>query len=60
MLSELDNYRGRIDDLRRQVSDLIVDLPGEALNWCPTERVDGHATNSLAVLASHIAGGERF
>lgn len=60
MLGELDNYQGRIDDLRRQVSQLIVDLPAEALNWCPIEGVEGHATNSLAALAAHIAGAERF
>ncbi len=60
MLGELDNYQGRIDDLRRQVSQLIVDLPAEALNWYPIEGVEGHATNSLAALAAHIAGAERF
>ncbi len=60
MLTELDNYLQRIEDLRRQVSDLITDLPAEALNWRPTERVDDHATNSLAVLAAHIAGAEHF
>ena len=60
MLSELDNYRGRIDDLRRQVSELIADLPAKALNWRPTERGEGHTTNSLAVLAAHIAGAEHF
>ncbi|MEW5958039.1 MAG: DinB family protein [Chloroflexota bacterium] len=60
MLSELDNYLQRIEDLRQQVIDLIVDLPVEALNWRPTERIEDHATNSLAVLAAHIAGAEHF
>ncbi len=60
MLSELDNYLQRIDDLRRQVGELIVELPAQALNWRPTESVEGHATNSLAVLAAHIAGAEHF
>ena len=58
MLSELDNYLQRIEDLRGQVGDLIADLPAEALNWRPIEEDD--ATNSLAVLATHVAGAEHF
>jgi uncharacterized damage-inducible protein DinB len=60
MLSELDNYLQRIEDLRGQVIELITDLPAEALDWCPTESIENHATNSLAVLAAHIAGAEQF
>ncbi len=60
MLSELDNYRQRIEDLRGQVGRLIADLPAEALNWRPIEGENGHATNSPAVLAAHIAGAEHF
>jgi len=60
----------RIEDLRRQVRDLIADLPAEALNWRPipplgSPREQGGGveegdTNSLAVLATHIAGAEHF
>ncbi len=60
MLSELDNYLKLIENLRRQVGELIADLPAEALNWRPTKGVEDHATNSLAVLAAHVAGAERF
>lgn len=60
MLSELDNYLKRIEDLRGQVRDLIADLPAEALNWRPVEGAEEHGTNSLAVLAAHIAGAEHF
>ncbi|MEJ2733841.1 MAG: DinB family protein [Anaerolineae bacterium] len=77
MLSELDNYLQRIEDLRGQVRDLIADLPAEALNWRPIPLSDpappalsedggggaeesGELTNSLAVLAAHIAGAEHF
>ncbi|MDO9131242.1 MAG: DinB family protein [Anaerolineales bacterium] len=60
MLSELANYLGRIEDLRSQVSGLIAELPAEALNWRPIEGKDDHATNSLAILATHIAGAEHF
>jgi len=60
MIAELDNYLARIEDLRNQVSGLIAELPAEALNWRPLEGKDDHATNSLAVLAAHIAGAEHF
>ena len=69
MLSELDNYLQRIKDLRGQVRDLIAGLPAEALNWRPIppsnpprERGGGEdqPTNSLAVMAAHIAGAEHF
>ena len=60
MLSELDNYLSRIGDLRAQVRAVIADLPAEALNWRPIEASDDHATNSLAVLAAHVAGAEHF
>jgi uncharacterized damage-inducible protein DinB len=68
LLSELENYLQRIKDLREQVAALIDGLPQEALDWRPLpplppgpgdECVEG-TTNSLAVLAAHIAGAERF
>lgn len=60
MTPEVQNYLQMIEDLRRQVGRLIVDLPAEALNWRPIEGSDDHATNSLAVMAAHVAGGERY
>lgn len=60
MLTEVASYLERIEDLRGQVIDLIADLPVEALNWRPVEGTDDHATNSLAVLVTHIAGAEHF
>ena len=60
MFTELEHYEQRIEDLRRQVGELIADLPSEALNWRPIEGDDEHATNSLAVLAAHVAGAEHF
>ena len=60
MLSEIENYLQRIEDLRGQVGELIPDLPEEALNWRPLERDEDHITNSLAVLAAHVAGAEHF
>jgi uncharacterized damage-inducible protein DinB len=60
MLSELENYLQRIEDLRGQVGELISGLPAEALNWRPLEGSQEHSTNSLAVLAAHVAGAEHF
>jgi uncharacterized damage-inducible protein DinB len=60
MHPELQHYLQLINDLRSQVRALIADLPAEALNWRPIEGTDEHATNSLAVLAAHVAGAEHF
>lgn len=60
MLSELDSYLTRLEDLRSQVLNLINDLPVDALNWRPIEDKDDHATNSLAVLTAHLVGAEHF
>lgn len=60
MVSELENYQQRIDDLCGQINDLLTGLPPEALNWRPIEGTDDHATNSLAVLATHVAGAIHF
>jgi len=60
MLTELDNYLHRLEDLRAQMSRLVADLPAEALNWRPIAGTDEHVTNSLAVLTAHAAGAEHF
>ncbi len=57
---ELTHYLQLLDDLRNQVKALIADLPADALNWRPVVGTDEHATNSLAVLAAHVAGAEHF
>lgn len=60
MLSELENYLQRIEDLRGQICALLTDLSPEALNWRPIEGTGGHATNSMAALAAHVAGSMHF
>jgi uncharacterized damage-inducible protein DinB len=60
MLTELDNYLQRIDDLLSQVYGIVQGLPAEALNWRPIGGREPVFTNSLAVLAAHIAGAEHF
>lgn len=60
MLPECASYLAMLDDLRGQIADLIAGLPAEALNWRPIEGEDDHVTNSLAVMAAHVAGAEHF
>ena len=60
MLPEVASYLERIEDVRGQVVQLITGLSPEALNWRPVEGEDDHVTNSLAVMASHVAGAEHF
>ncbi len=60
MLPEIQAYLNLMEDLRRQVTKLIADLPGDALSWRPVEGEGDHATNSLAVMTAHVAGGEHF
>jgi len=60
VISELENYLSRLEDLRGQMTNLLRGLPPEALNWRPLRGTNDHATNSLAVLAVHSAGAEHF
>ena len=60
MHPEVDSYLRMINDLRGQVGALLAGLPTEALDWRPLEEFEEHATNSLAVLVTHIAGAEHF
>ena len=45
----------RLMDLHREIEECLMALPAEALNWVP-----GEGMNSLAVLATHTAGAERY
>jgi uncharacterized damage-inducible protein DinB len=60
LFSELDNFRERIEDLRGSVSEMVSGMPPEALNWRPVQGKEEEVTNSLAVLAAHVAGAEHF
>ena len=60
MYPELESYVQVIEHLRSQIGELIAGLTAEALNWQPVEGTGEHATNSLAVLATHVAGSEHY
>jgi len=48
-------YLNRLEELHRDLNRVLEGLPAEALNWSP-----GPELNSLAVLAAHTAGSERY
>ena len=60
MLPEIRQYIASLDDLRSQVAGIIRYLPPEGLNRRPTLPAGADPTNSLAVLAVHVAGAEHF
>jgi uncharacterized damage-inducible protein DinB len=60
MLMETAAYLERIEDLRAQIGRIVQMVPPEALNWRPDEGAEDHALNSLAVMATHVAGAEHF
>ncbi len=61
MLPEAVSYLERISNIRDQIATIIREAPEEALNWRPVDDdVDDHITNSLAVMATHVAGAEHF
>ncbi len=48
-------YLDRLEELHHELNHALEDLPAEALNWSPQAEM-----NSLAVLAAHTAGAERY
>jgi len=55
MLEIYAAYLNRLEELHSDLTHTLEGLPVEALNWSP-----GPAVNSLAVLAAHTAGAERY
>ena len=58
MLAEIKAYLETLEELRSQVGNMIKDLPPDGLNWRPGLPPGADGTNSLAVLAVHVAGSE--
>ena len=62
MTAELDNYIDFLKQIEKQALEVLDGLPPEALNWRPlpdAAGTDAHVTNSLAVMAVHLAGSMR-
>jgi uncharacterized damage-inducible protein DinB len=60
LLSELENYLQRIEDLHGQIIALIDGMPRDGLNFIPIVLPQLQVSNSLAHLAAHVAGAEHF
>ena len=58
MTPEVKACLDTLDELRSQVANMIKDLPVAGLNWRPSLPEGADPTNSLAVLAVHVAGSE--
>ena len=57
MITECEGYARLLTELRGQIIEILREVPAEHLNTRPLN-LDSHEANSLAVLASHIAGAE--
>lgn len=60
MLSEIDNYLQRLDDLRDQIKTLVEMVKPGDLDWQPFPGDGERTSNSLAALVAHCCGRERF
>jgi len=60
MTAEIQNYLTDLKELRDQAKTLLEGLPQDALDWRPIQGEGELATNSLAVIAAHLAGSETF
>lgn len=60
MSNEIQEYLATLNELQAQVKGLLEGLPQEALDWRPIRGEGELATNSLAVIVTHLAGSERY
>ena len=60
MIKEIQGYLTKLGEIRNQVKAQLEGLPPEALDWRPTRETGELATNSLAVIAAHVAGSQMF
>jgi hypothetical protein len=55
MVPELANPLAQIEELRRQISGLLAELPARALNWRPSKEQQIMSPTILAALAAPVA-----
>jgi hypothetical protein len=56
MIAEIQGYVTTMNELWDQIKGMLDGLPQEALDWRPIQGEGELATNSLAVMAAHLAG----
>lgn len=60
LLTEIENYLQRMDDLRNQIEVLAAKVKPDDLNWRPFISEGEEVSNSFAVLVAHVCGAEHF
>ena len=60
MIEEIQGYLTMMKEILDQMKSLLEGLPQEALDWRPIEGEGELATNSLAVMAAHLAGSGTY
>ncbi len=60
MIKEVQGYLTTMNELRDQIKSVLEGLPQEALDWKPTEGEGELGTNSLGVIATHVAGSGTY
>ena len=60
MIAEIQGYITTMNELWDQIKGMLDGLPQEALDWRPIQGEGELATNSLAVMAAHLAGSGTY
>jgi hypothetical protein len=60
MIAEIQGYVTTMNELWDQIKGMLDGLPQEALDWRPIQGEGELATNSLAVMAAHLAGSGTY
>ena len=60
MTEEIQGYLTTMGEILDQMKSLLEGLPQEALDWRPIQGEGELATNSLAAMATHIAGSGAY
>jgi hypothetical protein len=60
MDKEIQGYLTVMKELWDQIKGMLDGLPQEALDWRPIQGAGDLATNSLAVMAAHLAGSGTY
>jgi Protein of unknown function (DUF664) len=60
MGKEIQGYLEAMGEMREEIVKLLEGLPEEALDWKPIQGEGELATNSLAAMATHVAGSATY
>ena len=60
MGKEIQGYLEAMREMREEIVKVLEGLPEEALDWRPIQEQGELATNSLAAMATHVAGSATY